>query len=206
MIAMADAATISELPLVAGHLALDFTNTASWPPGGVRNDRLVDYAALLLWSIRAGLIAPAQGEAIRARSFAQPDEAARVLHRARELRDAVHDVFAARAAGAPVPRQSLDRLNQQLAEALRHARISEQGGAFHWTWEGAPDALEQMLWPLAWSAADLLTSVELARVRVCAGENCGWLFIDASKNRTRRWCSMSDCGNRAKVRRFRARR
>jgi predicted RNA-binding Zn ribbon-like protein len=203
---MADTPTVSDLPLVAGHPALDFTNTASWPLGGVRNERLVDYAALLLWSVRTRVIEPAQAEAMRARSLTQPEEATRVLQRARELREAVHDVFAARATGAPVPRRALDRLNHHLAEALLHARLSEQGEAFNWIWEGAPDALDRMLWPLAWSAAELLTSVELARVRLCAGEDCGWLFIDTSKNRTRRWCSMSDCGNRAKVRRFRARR
>jgi predicted RNA-binding Zn ribbon-like protein len=202
---MSDTATISDLQLVAGHPALDFTNTASWPPGGVRNDRFVDYAALVAWSLRARLIDPAQADLLSARSLARREEAGRVLHRSLELREAIHAVFAAHAAGTPVPRRALDRLNHHLAEALRHARISEQDGAFAWTWEAAPDALDRMLWPLARSAADLLTGDQLPRVRMCAGESCGWLFIDTSKNRTRRWCSMSDCGNRAKVRRFRAR-
>jgi predicted RNA-binding Zn ribbon-like protein len=203
---MTQAATISDLPFVAGHPALDFTNTASWPPGDVQNDRLVDYSALLAWSTRAQLITPVQADAMRARSLARPEEAQQVLHRARELREAVHEVFAAHAAGRPVPRRALDRLNRDLAEALLHALIGEQGGTFDWTWKGAPDALDRMLWPLARTAADLLTSDQLPRVRACAAETCGWLFIDTSKNRTRRWCSMSDCGNRAKVRRFRARR
>jgi predicted RNA-binding Zn ribbon-like protein len=203
---MSDTPTVTELQLVAGHPALDFTNTASWPRGEVGNERLTDYAALLLWSARTGLIDAAQADAMRTRSLAQPEEATRVLHRARDLRGAVHGVFAARATGALVRRRALDQLNHHLAEALPHARIREHHGVFDWIWEGTPDALDRMLWPLARSAADLLTSVELARVRLCAGENCGWLFIDTSKNRTRRWCSMSDCGNRAKVRRFRARR
>jgi predicted RNA-binding Zn ribbon-like protein len=203
---MPEAATIHDLPLVGGHPALDFTNTASWPPGAVRNDRLVDYAALLAWSVRARLIDQAQAAALSARGLARPEEAIRVLHRARELREAIHELFTAHATGAPVPRRALDQLNHHLAEALLHARIKEQGGAFDWTWEGAPGALDQMLWPVVRSTAELLISDDLARVRVCAGEHCGWLFIDTSKNRTRRWCSMSDCGNRAKVRRFRARR
>jgi predicted RNA-binding Zn ribbon-like protein len=201
---MADAPTVTDLPFVGGHPSLDFTNTASWPVGGARNERLVDYAALVAWSVRARLIDAELADAMLARSLVEAAAAARVLHGARDLRAAVHDVFAARATGAPVPRQALDRLNHHLAEALVHARIGEQDGTFDWTWEGRPDALDRMLWPLARATADLLTSEELARVRMCAGENCGWLFIDASKNRTRRWCSMSDCGNRAKVRRFRA--
>lgn len=202
---MLEAATISDLSLVGGHPALDFTNTASWPPGEVRNDRLVDFAALLAWSLRARLISPAQADLMSSRSLARPEEATRVLHSALELRGALHDVFAAHAAGGPAPRHALDRLNNHLAEALRHARISGEGGAFQWTWEGAPDAPDRMLWPLAWSAGELLTSDQLPRLRMCGGEGCGWLFIDTSKNRSRRWCSMSDCGNRAKVRRFRAR-
>jgi predicted RNA-binding Zn ribbon-like protein len=203
---MPETATIRELLFVGGHPALDFVNTASWPPGAVRNERLADYAALVEWSVRAGVIDPGRGAAMGAGGLARPDEAARVLHRARELRAAIHEVFAAHAAGAPAPHAALDRLNQDLAEALRHARINARGGAFDWAWEGAPDALDRMLWPVVRSAADLLTSDQLRRVRVCAGENCGWLFLDTSKNRTRRWCSMSDCGNRAKLRRFRARR
>jgi predicted RNA-binding Zn ribbon-like protein len=206
MFGMTEATTISDVSLVGGHPALDFTNTASWPPGVVQNERLVDYAALLVWSRRTQLIGPTETDAMRARSLARPDEAARVLHRARELREAIHKVFAALAGDRPVQGSALDRLNRHLGEALLHAQISQQGGTFHWGWEGPPDALDRMLWPLAWTAAQLLTSDQLSRVRMCASETCGWLFIDTSKNRTRRWCSMSDCGNRAKVRRFRARK
>jgi predicted RNA-binding Zn ribbon-like protein len=66
-------------------------------------------------------------------------------------------------------------------------------------------ALDRMLWPLAHSAAELLASSERARVRLCEGEDCGWLFLDTSRNGARHWCDMKDCGNRAKVRRFRER-
>ncbi len=76
---------------------------------------------------------------------------------------------------------------------------------YAWTWADDPNALDRMLWPLVRSAAELLVTGDLSRVRVCGGERCGWLFVDTSKNRSRRWCDMQDCGNVAKVRRFRTR-
>ena len=68
-------------------------------------------------------------------------------------------------------------------------------------WPGFAEELESLIWPVAKSAADLLTSERLERVRECAGGTCGWLFIDASKNHSRRWCDMRDCGNAAKAKR-----
>jgi predicted RNA-binding Zn ribbon-like protein len=56
---------------------------------------------------------------------------------------------------------------------------------------------------VARSAAELLQSEELGRVRRCDGEDCRWLFLDTSRSRNRRWCDMADCGNTAKVRRYR---
>jgi predicted RNA-binding Zn ribbon-like protein len=75
---------------------------------------------------------------------------------------------------------------------------------FSFTWQDLP-ALDQMLWPIVRSTADLLTSGELERVRQCPGEECGWLFLDASRSGRRQWCDMAECGNLAKVRRFRER-
>ncbi len=73
---------------------------------------------------------------------------------------------------------------------------------FEWAWPTAAGDLTSMLWPVAWSASQLLTSPELARVKTCANERCGWLFIDSSRKHNRKWCQMGVCGNRAKARRF----
>ena len=81
-----------------------------------------------------------------------------------------------------------------------HARIVSTKEGFKWDWSEEL-ALDRMLWFIARSAADLLTSGNLDRVRQCGDEECGWLFIDTTKNRSRRWCDMTDCGNRAKARR-----
>ena len=75
-------------------------------------------------------------------------------------------------------------------------------GTYQWQMPAGKIDLDGILWRILWEAADLLTSDRLAQVKLCAGEDCGWLFLDASRNQSRRWCSMSDCGNRAKAKRY----
>ncbi|MBI2081511.1 MAG: CGNR zinc finger domain-containing protein, partial [candidate division NC10 bacterium] len=92
-------------------------------------------------------------------------------------------------------------LNAALAEALPLLGLVPEGNGFTWEWTANGQRLDRMLWPVARSAAELLTSGELARVRECEAESCAWLFMDRSRNRSRRWCDMKTCGNRTKARR-----
>ncbi len=118
------------------------------------------------------------------------------------MRETLFLVFSAVALGSIVPAAALSRLNDLVAEAASRRRVTHQRGTFTWSWEpDDPADLDRLRWMAAWSAAELLTSAEVDRVRQCAGEGCAWLFLDTSKNRTRRWCDMSVCGNRAKARR-----
>ena len=103
------------------------------------------------------------------------------------------------------PTDDLAALNAAIADAMGHARLVPAEGHFHWEWEHAPPRLAACCGPVVWSAAELLTAEELHRVHECAGHDCGWLFLDVSKNGSRRWCSMETCGNRAKARRHRER-
>lgn len=124
------------------------------------------------------------------------------LHReAIALRDAIYRTFSAVAAGRKAGESSLDLINVHLHQALDQVGIDADG----WTLSPIRDA-ERFLMLAALSAAELLTSERVMRVRECADPECGWLFIDSSKNRSRRWCSMSDCGNLAKARRFQAKK
>jgi predicted RNA-binding Zn ribbon-like protein len=201
---MMAARSIETLRLVGGHPALDFANTLGQRADGAPNEHLVDYAALLAWSRRLDLVTPSEAAALRKAAAAHPAQAARTLAAARALRAAIQSLFTARAIGAAPPRGALARLNRALAAALGHAELAATGDGFGWRWVGAPAALDRPLWPLARAAAALLTDPDLARVRLCAGADCRWLFLDLTKNRTRRWCTMALCGNRAKVHRFRA--
>jgi predicted RNA-binding Zn ribbon-like protein len=116
-----------------------------------------------------------------------------------KLRDRV---FASIAKGKEANGADLAELNKMVQEALSRLAITPVGEGYDWTWVPEEKALEQMLWPIARSAADLLTSPELGRVKRCAREGCDWLFVDESKNHSRRWCSMSLCGSRVKARRY----
>jgi predicted RNA-binding Zn ribbon-like protein len=138
-----------------------------------------------------------------------------VLRRARALREALFAIFSAVAGGDVPGATDLETLNDELKRAMGHARIvAGQGGdpirpgsvrgkhaGYRWGWEGAGDDLDQILWPVARSAAELLTDDSLARVRECDAGNCAWLFLDTSRNRSRRWCDMTVCGNREKAQR-----
>ena len=99
----------------------------------------------------------------------------------------------------------LDVVNDELQRARYHERLTPGPDGFTWEWVSPAAALDRMLWSIARSGAEYLTAGDLSRLRECGGEECGWLFEDTSKNRSRQWCHMQDCGNLEKVRRFRAR-
>lgn len=186
--------------LSGGALCLDLANT--WGDRGrAESDRLRDYEDLLAFCCQAGALGREDTAMLRAAAAAAPDAAAAALARARELRDTLYRIFAA-AVAEEAPRQGdVERVNAALAGALRGLRLQAREGGFAWAWTSLADDLLAPLRPVLRSAAELLTSEQLARVRQCHGTACTWLFLDASRNRSRRWCSMETCGNRAKARR-----
>ncbi|MBA3945726.1 MAG: ABATE domain-containing protein [Herpetosiphonaceae bacterium] len=194
-------AGIDELNLVGGRLCLDFANTIGSHDTDHPDEHLTTYHDLLVWSRRAGVLAKGDQEQLAREAAARPAEAAVIFEQARELREVIYRIFAAVAGGRPVAPADIKQFNARLQEALAHAELVQGGEGFEWGWELADGALEQIVWPIIRSAADLLTAGELSRVRECSGESCGWLFVDTSRNRSRRWCDMEDCGNRAKARR-----
>ncbi|MDJ0949272.1 MAG: ABATE domain-containing protein [Alphaproteobacteria bacterium] len=193
------------LDLVGGRTCLDFHNTASGRGGARFLNHLTRYDDLILWSRHAGVIDGSMAKKLRAEAAAHPRRGRAVLGRAIALREALDGVFGAVAAGRRAPKDGLAVLNRELANALAHARVSTRRGGFVWAWSKDDPPLDRPLWPIARSAADLLTAPELQRVKRCGGRDCGWLFLDTSKNNRRRWCEMEVCGNRAKARRYYAR-
>jgi predicted RNA-binding Zn ribbon-like protein len=203
--------------LVGGRLCLDFVNAV----GGrrpdaptkkelaearlVREDRLNDYGDLLAWSQHVGLLTEGEARKLFRESRQRQAEAASVFARAIALREAIYRIFKA-LLNKSLPRQSdLERLNQELTMAYGRVRLAAGEENFVWEWTDVKNSLDRMLWLIADSAAEFLTTGDLTRLRECSGEDCGWLFEDTSKNRSRQWCDMRDCGNLAKVRRFRTR-
>jgi predicted RNA-binding Zn ribbon-like protein len=184
-----------------GALCLDFAN--SWGDRGrPESDRLGDYAALLAFACEASLLDRRQAARLHRHAREAPAEAARAHAAARALREALYRLFSAQARGRRVDPADVAQVNDALREALPHLRVSRRDGGYAWDWsEEGREPLVAPLRPIARSAAELLTSDDLARVRECDGSTCTWLFLDQSRNRSRRWCSMESCGNRAKARR-----
>ncbi len=186
--------------LVGRNLALDFVNTVSWRARASPEDRLGTYADLVRWSELAGGVPRRSALRLLKSSERRPRLAARVLERARELRECLHRLFSSRARAEPVDPGALRKLNAFLRRAPERRGVAVVGESLVWR-PALGSGLEEMFWPITWSAADLLVGTAPERLKVCAGEGCGWIFLDDSRNRSRRWCSMKDCGNRAKARR-----
>jgi predicted RNA-binding Zn ribbon-like protein len=187
-------------------ICLDFANTVDRRPSPTPLERLRGYGDLATWAAGAGLLSARDARALAERARRQPAATAEVMRQATRLREAIYRVISAVASRRPPRSIDLDSINAAVAGAHAGARIVPRGGGFVRHWTGDRWALDRMLWAVAQSAEDLLTSSELLAVRECAADDCGRLFVDASRNRTRRWCDMRGCGNRAKVRRFYARR
>lgn len=189
------------LTLLGGRLCLDFANTVDWRVSDGPREWLNSYADLLAWSHHAGILAETDMRRLAAAARSHPAEAAAVLARATTLREAVYRIFKA-ALDCRVPDQGdLAIFNAELCGALTRLRIVPVAEGFAWDWQAGEPAFDLMLWPIARSAGELLASEDLNKARECADERCGWLFLDTSRNRTRRWCEMKSCGNRAKARR-----
>ncbi len=183
---------------------LAFVNTLSGRPTPEPTDELVSYTALVEWARGQKLVPAAAADRLAAEARQHPQAAGAALARARELREALHAVFSAMAAGHAPPGEALDTLSERVAAAYAHGRLVAHEGALVWA-TGAADHLDRITWELARAAARLVTSPRLARVRACEAATCGWWFVDDTKNHSRRWCDMKICGNREKLRRFRAR-
>ncbi|HEY3316696.1 MAG TPA: ABATE domain-containing protein [Bacillota bacterium] len=186
----------------AGVLPLDFVNTVDWRLADEPVELLSDYGDLISWGRQAGAIdARMAGRLVRAVEKA-PKAALAALRRAIVLREALFRIFSARIGGRSAEATDLELVNAALAEVLSMARLRAAGAGFEWSWAEDQPNLNRVVWPVVYSAADLLTSRDrLGRVGLCADPLCGWVFLDTSRNGQRRWCSMDDCGNRAKARR-----
>jgi predicted RNA-binding Zn ribbon-like protein len=183
---------------VGGNIALDFANTADWEAGEpVAGELFPTTDRLLHWAREAGILTQVQAEGLRG-----PAEDPRALDRALSLRRTIHGVFAAVARGEPPAAVHLEELNAWLAEVPPQVAVASPDPSFTWTWTDAGGTLDGALRPVAWAAANLLTSAALEHLRICANQRCGWLFIDRSRRHNRKWCEMGVCGNRAKARRF----
>lgn len=186
----------------SGELCLDFINTKDWRAGEHPVEALGDYDDLVVWGEAAGIVSPDRADSLRDLAYQRPVEAEQTYEQAILLREAIYRIFSDHYRRGSVHPADLQVLNTALGNSLTHLRVSLGLDGFNWEWSQESEALGQVVWPIARSAADLLTSDRLERVRECEDDRgCGYLFVDTSRNRSRRWCSMDSCGNRAKAKR-----
>src|SRR6266550_5782159 len=188
--------------LTGGLLCLDFANTLDNRTDVHPQELLNSYNDLVLWSQQADVLTEQEARRLLEKAARSPTEASRVLQRAVAIREAIFRIFKQVAEDESPEDEDLITLSAMVAEVQKHAQIVPDTNGFRWDWVDKRSDLDCMLWPVVRSAADFLTSDELDTVRVCASDSCNWLFIDTSKNHSRRWCNMKSCGNREKARRF----
>jgi predicted RNA-binding Zn ribbon-like protein len=177
---------------VGGNLALDFVNTVAYRSDPQRfKDRLQTADEVRQWAIQAGL---PDRNAIHSLAKAH-------LRRVRALREELFAIFHAIATHRSISTPALNRLARALQGCRSKQTLVMQGREVRWVWERGAGRVDFLLYPVLMAAVDLLISSSHGLVRQCAGEGCGWLFLDRSNAGKRRWCRMADCGNRNKARR-----
>ncbi len=189
---------------IGGEMCLDFVNTVRRVTGGDAREELTGYVDLIRWSQQAGLVTESDAHMLLSKAEHDGSEAAPVLRRAYALREALYHIAIALISDSQPSGADLETLNNELRKGTTGRSIVLVADGFEWEWEKKLDALDQMLAPLARSAATLLTSPERKLVRQCANARCGRLFVDTTKNHQRQWC-MPICGNAVRVRKHRQR-
>lgn len=187
----------SPFELVAGHVALDFANTLDNRYMADRTVNLIPtYQDFLRFCEQSAIIGPSQANLLTQ----LPQSKDEALQQISSLREVLERVFVAIARKTQVDPADLNYLTQVINEAMQHRVLEATGEKIEWNWRGLESNAVGPLWPIALAAADLLVSDNIKRVRECGSETCRWLFLDLSKNHSRRWCDMKICGNRVKAR------
>ncbi|MEQ1523411.1 MAG: CGNR zinc finger domain-containing protein [Aestuariivirga sp.] len=193
------------LSLVAGKLALDFTNTESGRGGAEHLDHLQTADDLVAWAAHAKIIGE-KDAALARRIIKDQDKLARhLVARGRFLRETIYQINSNIVTGKPPAVKLLHGLTAIHAEMLATATLTPQGDNYEWAWHSRAELTAAILGPITLSALDLLLHANFSRIKQCHGNHCGWLFYDSTKNKSRQWCDMSVCGNRAKASALRAR-
>ena len=190
--------TLETLELVGGELCLDFVNTIN-SRLNPEHDYLSQYSDLVGWANKIGLLSPTQMNQLQQQVKQNAGEAGNALQKAITLRELLYRLFSGIVEGSEPNKKDIETFLPLYGEAISHGRLMKKDNHYTTTWN-VDETFDAVLWPILHSAGELLLSEELGQVKECPG--CGWLFLDTSKNQSRRWCSMGTCGARDKMRRY----
>jgi predicted RNA-binding Zn ribbon-like protein len=190
--------SIDNLEILGSAWCLDFVNTVN-SRADPEDDYLVEYTDLVDWAVRAGLLPAARASWLYSQARRDPVPAENALQKALQLRELLYQIFSKVARQMdPAPGEMHGFVNAY-AQAISLGALVRDRDHFDIDWADEP-GFDGLLWPVIYSAGQILLSAELRQVKECP--NCGWLFLDRSKNQSRRWCSMNTCGARDKMRRY----
>jgi predicted RNA-binding Zn ribbon-like protein len=188
---------------IGGALCLDFTNTVSNHRAQAPREKLKRFDDLVCWCRHAGILDEVESAEMLRQGATVPAQGERLLHLAVDFREALYRAFLDISQNRRPSKSDLEVINALLARTPITLQIGAQGERLVCVRTGCMLDEARLLGPVAWSAAELLGAKEsLTKVRECAGEDCGWLFLDHTKNHSRRWCDMDDCGSKAKAKRY----
>jgi predicted RNA-binding Zn ribbon-like protein len=191
-----------EWDLDAGHPALNFVNTLEWRGSSSPNDLLMEISNFIEWALAAELVDAGGANAIRVHVKKHPRVSQQSFKRIVAARELFYRIFSSIAQDDEPIESDLLGFNKILSDANSQVKLVKQSGSYQWSWEYDALSLDVVLWMLARAAAELLTSSDIQRLGECADDRgCAYIFIDVSRNHSRRWCSMEGCGNRAKAQR-----
>jgi predicted RNA-binding Zn ribbon-like protein len=194
--------TLETLELVGGALCLDFANTVNSRPMP-EHDYLMQYSDLVEWAKKMGILSPTQSRRLQNRAIENTEEPEKVLNTALRIRELLYRLFSYTAKGSEPDKKDIEMFVTAYGESIAKGQLTKKDNHYAATWK-LDETFDALLWPILHSAGGLLLSEELSHVKECP--NCGWLFLDTSKNQSRRWCSMNTCGARDKMRRYHKRR
>ena len=187
---------------VGGDASIDLVNTVDWTTRGPAEDRLTDYERLTRWAEGAGMISPRHGARLRTLAVAHPRLAERSYRDALALRWQLRRLFTAVHRGERLEGSAaLEELNESMRVAFGQMELiapmrATDAVPLQWSWRESSERLDAVLWPVSRAAAELLASDEATRIRECAGDECGWMYVDRSRNGLRRWCQREVCGTK----------
>ncbi len=187
---------------IGGALCLDLANTASWQAERRTTEHLNNFRDLVRWCTESSAISQSTATALLEEAEQNSVRGEAVLAEAKELRETLYRIFFALSRRNAPPRRDLERLNETLAQVPLHFEVRREEGGFSCERKADGTEFGKLLGPVVWSAAELLASGKVEQIKCCAAETCGWLFLDGTKNHSRRWCDMADCGSREKSKRY----
>ena len=186
---------------IAGHPVLDFHNTVAWPSRGKSNNRLPRPVDLVRWGADSGIVTSHEARRLHAYCIRNGSRSRSELAETLRLRDDIHHLFSVLARDSVPADASIAAINRHLKKSRSRQRIEWRDGELRWS-PVVSRGTTMIMDRLALNAAELLTSKDLQRLRSCANPECGWLFLDTTRNGLRKWCSMAECGGRAKAKRY----